>query len=273
MRVKLLKIIESLGIDMMSFKSGILLLILFLCVGCSKEQVMYRYGDWLLERKILEYAKFNRDQRKELEKISTQYMLWHEEKMLPTYLTTLAEIKKSIEKRQVDEKKISLLNNAYQETFLELFNRMTPLLSEMNQSQVDVLQKKILMRQSSQVTPTLESMTLANRAFFVDLVGRSPKKEELKELRDLSKSQVQRHQEEQVKYGKTIQSFLSCFYEEDKKRCFLAYKKLLSSNLILFDSKEVKAWGRILNSLNKEDQRKVIRTLDKYIDLIQTLDF
>lgn len=115
--------------------------------SCSLAELGYKYGDWLIKRKILEVVKFYSPQQESLELILDEYMLWHKETMLKRYqdelngdiLTIEAVFKdktKSIKASDVDGFLVRT-RKLYWDSFLPLANKVAPLLSELGEEQVE----------------------------------------------------------------------------------------------------------------------------------------
>ncbi len=131
-------------------RSGIFLVlssVLFLG-SCSLAELGYRYGDWLLKRKILEVVKFYSPQQDRLEVILDEYMAWHKVTMLGRYQKHLDKTVKRFEEafKEKGTPAISAqevhdflvqTRTLYWDSFLPLANKVAPLLSELGEEQVD----------------------------------------------------------------------------------------------------------------------------------------
>lgn len=183
------------------------IIIVLSCLGltsCSFVGIGYKYADWLIKRRIMEVIKFYSPQQERLEKILDDYMAWHKEKMLPLYLKEVRRVASRVEKfkdAKGPEENISaeevhtfLLNTRklYLDSFIPLSHRVSPLLSELGEEQLE------------------RSRTLINR-----------KMDELKERAELSKEDFREEMKE------TWEDNLEDWYGELSE----TQKKLLNENL------------------------------------------
>ena len=146
----------------------ILISMCLLFTSCSFVGIGYKYADWLIKRRIMEVVKFYSPQQERLEKILDDYMTWHRKVMLPKYLAEMSKSAQRIETSIKDPKKpitkkeihdfILTARQLYLDSFIPLAHRVSPVLSELGEEQVE------------------RSRTLINR-----------KMEEIKERAELSK--------------------------------------------------------------------------------------
>jgi hypothetical protein len=111
--------------------------------SCSLAELGYKYGDWLIKRKILEVVKFYSPQQERLEAILDDYMMWHKENMLKQYqgeldlnIEIFKERPHSIKAKDV-EGFLLRTRRLYWDSFLPLAYKVVPLLSELGEEQVE----------------------------------------------------------------------------------------------------------------------------------------
>lgn len=123
--------------------------------SCSLAELGYRYGDWLIKRKILEVVKLYSPQQERLEKVLDDYMLWHKKTMLKRYQAEVDLVIKRVEEafkdnsKNKEKGKVKAVNaddvegfllrtrKLYWESFLPLANDVAPILSELGEEQID----------------------------------------------------------------------------------------------------------------------------------------
>ena len=108
--------------------------------SCSKEEVFYYFGDWLIDRKVSQYMKLNRSQKKELSKVSKSYMAWHKNKMLPRYNGFLSNLKEVLGRPTLSENEFGSLikdfDNLYAETFTYYYHGIIPLMVKLSEKMI-----------------------------------------------------------------------------------------------------------------------------------------
>lgn len=110
----------------------------------SWEKVAYNNGDWLIKRKVLEVFKLYKPQQDQLQVALDDYMSWHRSKMLPQYMNLLGDM--SSRMREFEARKfapeeiepwVMRVRALYIQTFKGLAEKVIPILSTMNEEQVD----------------------------------------------------------------------------------------------------------------------------------------
>jgi hypothetical protein len=184
------------------FKKTILISSCLLFTSCSFVGIGYKYADWLIKRRIMEVVKFYSPQQERLEKILDDYMVWHQKVMLPKYLAEVSKSVKRIETSIKDSKKpitsqeihdfILRARQLYLDSFIPLAHRVSPVLSELGEEQVE------------------RSRTLINR-----------KMEEVKEKAELSKEDYRK-----VMYKKWEDNLEDWFGDVSAKQMAMVDKSL-----------------------------------------------
>lgn len=112
--------------------------------SCTLMGIGYRYADWLIKRRILSVVKFYSPQVDRLEESLDDYMIWHKSTMLPRYQATIDGVAKRIEtlkNREVSQEEVYQFllttRQLYLDSLLPLSVRVTPLLAELGEEQVD----------------------------------------------------------------------------------------------------------------------------------------
>jgi len=104
----------------------------------------YDFGDWLIKKRVLKYVKFYSPQQKELEAILDDFMLWHKENALAVYGKDVARVsqrfsdgaKKPIGSEEI-QNYLNTFRKRYFESFSHLSKKLTPLLAQLNEDQVE----------------------------------------------------------------------------------------------------------------------------------------
>lgn len=112
--------------------------------GCSLAGLGYRYADWLIKRKIMEVIKLYSPQQDRLEIILDEYMAWHKKEMLPKYREALEFAKNNVaaskEKPVTQQSVVDYMHrirDLYSLSFIPLSKKVSPVLSELGEEQVE----------------------------------------------------------------------------------------------------------------------------------------
>ena len=113
-------------------------------LSCSLAGLGYRYGDWIIKKKIMEIIKLYSPQQKRLEAVLDEYMIWHKKEMLPKYKKEIQNA--SLRIKEIDNKPLKAdevhdfllkTRELYDLSFMPLGNRVAPILSELGKEQVE----------------------------------------------------------------------------------------------------------------------------------------
>jgi len=124
----------------------VLLGITVLITQMDYRKLAYKHGDWLIKRKVLEVFKLYGPQQDELKVALNSYMLWHKKVMLPNYLAFLNKVDDRIRQMELDDKNFSPeemdlflkeMKSLYNDTLIELGHKISPILSHLNETQID----------------------------------------------------------------------------------------------------------------------------------------
>ncbi len=124
----------------------ILVTLAFIMSTLDYRAMAYNHGDWLIKRKVLEVFKLYSKQQDELKEILGRYMSWHRRVMLKNYIAYLADADDRLRALELDKKKFSpeemdqwLIRgrDLYVATMSQLGSSLSPLLVQLNESQVD----------------------------------------------------------------------------------------------------------------------------------------
>ncbi len=121
-------------------KKFFLYLALLTLTSCSWPEIGYRYADWLIKKRIIKVVKFYSPQIKTLEGEIDQYMQWHQKVMIPRYEEELLRAKKLAQKELTSEVILEQMERSrqlFKETTLPLSKRVSPLLAELIEEQVE----------------------------------------------------------------------------------------------------------------------------------------
>ena len=135
----------SLKKPLLIFSSIVIIFVIFLS-QFNYRTYAYNHADWLIKRKILEVFKLYSDQQDKLKTTLKDYMNWHRSVMLPEYIGLLAQMDDRIRALELDKLKFTpeemdewvlKIRKLYVDTASKLGLDIIPILTQMNESQVD----------------------------------------------------------------------------------------------------------------------------------------
>ena len=78
-------------------RSGILLVVVSLLVGCSATQFFYNRADWFIERAVSDYVDLSADQQARVDDIIQGWVAWHRRDELPRYHRVLETLRQQLD--------------------------------------------------------------------------------------------------------------------------------------------------------------------------------
>lgn len=103
----------------------------------------YYFGDWYIKRKILNYVKLYSSQQKTLDIELKNFMIWHQREVLPKLSSIMDQLIEDIESTKnskIERIKIEYafvsFESQYKESFSKIGNILVPILSTLNETQV-----------------------------------------------------------------------------------------------------------------------------------------
>lgn len=138
--------------------------------SCSLTRIGYNFADWLIKREILSYVKLYQRQQEKLEAELDEYMAWHEKVMMPKYIQDLQQMEQIISAKnfqasqapQIVEEAFITVKKRYIESFIPLAMRITPILSTLNDIQIQRT-REILAKKFNEMRADKTKITLKER--------------------------------------------------------------------------------------------------------------
>lgn len=209
-------------------KAIILLFTMMTFSSCSLGELGYHFGDWLIKREILGYVKLYQGQQEKLELELDNFMVWHEKVMMPLYISDLKKLENDVvtfpisEAQKLVESTFLLVRKRYVKSFIPLALKVAPILSSLNDEQVqrtrEIIAKKF--KKQMMIKPPAEEIRKDLRANLEQWLGSLTKEQAAwltknqGRIMDSNKRKI-----EIAKKGYRRKSYLDIFdFESEKER-------------------------------------------------------
>ena len=259
------------------FKVCFLTFVCLLGDGCSRIKWVYRFSDWIIQRRIEANFDLNAIQEKALEQSMRKYKIWHQKQMLPQYVLFLRRLKERVGERPLNSDQVRTkrkeMENLIRETVLPWAKHSLTLYLSLNEKQVATYKEKTekrwkkRLREIKESTPQKLSLERVEKIFdFMNMNLTSKQKFIVKNHVEKDPFRFRASVERRREWSQKV---IDCLHlSEGKELClrnhFMYWDKKRTLDSEVFRKKIDELISKIINSFDDKQVAELQRRLEEW---------